>query len=69
MEDGYKQFFANRQGMCQSDKVFRKRSVIWFVSSSATRTDHCFTEIPDNRIEGIWRQVLDVFRGGILADW
>lgn len=26
-------------------------------------------EIPDERIEGIWRQMLDVFRGGILADW
>ncbi|KAF7340848.1 Protein MON2 [Mycena sanguinolenta] len=24
--------------------------------------------IPDEHIEGIWRQVLDVFRGGILAD-
>ncbi|KAJ7226681.1 hypothetical protein GGX14DRAFT_692973 [Mycena pura] len=24
--------------------------------------------IPDERIEGIWRQLLDVFRGGILAD-
>ena len=26
-------------------------------------------EIPDERMEGIWRQMLDVFRGGILADW
>lgn len=25
--------------------------------------------IPDERIEGIWRQIIDVFRGGILADW
>lgn len=25
--------------------------------------------IPDERVEGIWRQVLDVFRGGLLADW
>lgn len=25
--------------------------------------------IPDGRIDGIWRQILDVFRGGILADW
>ncbi|KAJ7842842.1 hypothetical protein B0H14DRAFT_3868774 [Mycena olivaceomarginata] len=24
--------------------------------------------VPDEHIEGIWRQVLDVFRGGILAD-
>ncbi|KAJ6510816.1 hypothetical protein C8R45DRAFT_1207663 [Mycena sanguinolenta] len=24
--------------------------------------------IPDEHVEGIWRQVLDVFRGGILAD-
>ncbi|PPQ71802.1 hypothetical protein CVT26_007726 [Gymnopilus dilepis] len=26
------------------------------------------TQIPDDRVEGIWRQILDVFRGGILAD-
>ena len=26
-------------------------------------------EVCDDRVEGIWRQVLDVFRGGILADW
>ncbi|KAF7416059.1 hypothetical protein PC9H_002319 [Pleurotus ostreatus] len=24
--------------------------------------------IPDDRVEGIWRQIIDVFRGGILAD-
>jgi len=28
-----------------------------------------FPDIPDTRIEGIWRQIIDVFRGGILADW
>ncbi|TFK51181.1 hypothetical protein OE88DRAFT_1807990 [Heliocybe sulcata] len=26
------------------------------------------TEIPDERVEGLWHQVLDVFRGAILAD-
>ena len=26
-------------------------------------------DIPVDRIEGIWRQVLDVLRGSILADW
>ena len=25
--------------------------------------------VSEERIEGIWRQLLDVFRGGILADW
>ncbi|KDR71626.1 hypothetical protein GALMADRAFT_254004 [Galerina marginata CBS 339.88] len=25
-------------------------------------------QVPDERVEGIWRQILDVFRGGILAD-
>ncbi|PPR04311.1 hypothetical protein CVT24_013384 [Panaeolus cyanescens] len=25
-------------------------------------------EIPDERVEGIWRQLLDVYKGGILAD-
>lgn len=30
----------------------------------------CFyLELPDDRVEGIWRQVIDTFRGGILADW
>ncbi|KAF4587994.1 hypothetical protein EYR38_009955 [Pleurotus pulmonarius] len=26
------------------------------------------SDIPDDRVEGIWRQIIDVFRGGILAD-
>lgn len=26
-------------------------------------------DISDERVEGIWRQTIDVFRGGILADW
>lgn len=26
-------------------------------------------DIPNDRIEGMWRQIIDVFRGGILADW
>ena len=26
-------------------------------------------DIPDEQIEGIWRQILDIFWGGILADW
>lgn len=30
---------------------------------------HLLEDIPDDRIEGIWRQLIDVFRGGILADW
>jgi hypothetical protein len=25
--------------------------------------------LPDERVEGLWHQILDVFRGGILADW
>jgi hypothetical protein len=27
------------------------------------------SQIPAERLEGIWKQVLDVFRGSILADW
>jgi hypothetical protein len=26
-------------------------------------------DIPDDRVEALWRQIIDVFRGGILADW
>jgi hypothetical protein len=25
--------------------------------------------IADERVEGIWHQILDVFKGGLLADW
>lgn len=32
-------------------------------------SDVFIADIPDERIEGIWRQVIDFFRGGILADW
>lgn len=27
------------------------------------------TDISDDRLESIWRQIIDVYRGGILADW
>ena len=26
-------------------------------------------DISDERVEGIWHQILDVFKGGLLADW
>ncbi|KAJ3506737.1 hypothetical protein NLJ89_g6704 [Agrocybe chaxingu] len=29
---------------------------------------HLGEQIPDERVEGIWRQILDVFKGGVLAD-
>lgn len=30
---------------------------------------NAFTDLDEQRIEGIWRAILDVYRGGILADW
>lgn len=38
-------------------------------SSLVAGADSPIQDIPDERIEGIWRQIIDVFRGGILADW
>lgn len=26
-------------------------------------------DIQTDRVEGVWRQVVEAFRGGILADW
>jgi len=26
-------------------------------------------ELADENLEGLWRQILDVFKGGLLADW
>ncbi|KAH9475059.1 Protein MON2-like protein [Psilocybe cubensis] len=38
------------------------------VKESTLQIDAMGEKINDERIEGIWRQILDVFRGGILAD-
>ena len=32
-------------------------------------SDILSVDIPDERVEGIWHQILDVFKGGLLADW
>jgi hypothetical protein len=45
------------------------------VSSSSERVfrvlilNHDFPELSPVRVESIWKQVIDVYRGGILADW
>ncbi|KAF8639344.1 hypothetical protein AX17_001563 [Amanita inopinata Kibby_2008] len=38
------------------------------VKECPVQMKHWEQDISDERIEGIWRQILDVFRGGILAD-
>ncbi|PPQ88756.1 hypothetical protein CVT25_008626 [Psilocybe cyanescens] len=38
------------------------------VKECTLQIDAMGKQITDERIEGIWRQILDVFRGGILAD-
>ncbi|PPQ86976.1 hypothetical protein CVT25_009984 [Psilocybe cyanescens] len=38
------------------------------VKECTLQIDAMGEQITDERIEGIWRQILDVFRGGILAD-
>ncbi|TFK38576.1 hypothetical protein BDQ12DRAFT_735649 [Crucibulum laeve] len=62
---------------CPAPSKFGKDLPLWKTATTcflrvvreSTRQVHSLgSEIPDDRIEGIWRQMLDVFRGGILAD-
>ncbi|KAI5120993.1 hypothetical protein M0805_000454 [Coniferiporia weirii] len=43
-------------------------SFLHIVKESTKQTRSLGEDIPDARVEGIWRQIVDVFRGGILAD-
>ncbi|EGO23125.1 hypothetical protein SERLADRAFT_439867 [Serpula lacrymans var. lacrymans S7.9] len=43
-------------------------SFLRIVKECAQQMKNLGDDIPDERIEGIWRQVIEVFRGGILAD-
>ncbi len=63
---------------CPSPSRFGKDLPLWKTATTCflrivkecTNQIHLLGEvIPDGRIDGIWRQILDVFRGGILADW
>ncbi|KII84914.1 hypothetical protein PLICRDRAFT_179240 [Plicaturopsis crispa FD-325 SS-3] len=62
---------------CPAPSKFGKDLPLWktattnflkIVKEAASQLKTLDTDIPDDRIEGIWRQVIDVFRGGILAD-
>ncbi|EPQ52984.1 hypothetical protein GLOTRDRAFT_139951 [Gloeophyllum trabeum ATCC 11539] len=43
-------------------------SFLRIVKDCGPQIESMGSEIPDDRVEGIWRQVIDVFRGAILAD-
>ncbi|KAI1793675.1 hypothetical protein LXA43DRAFT_971708 [Ganoderma leucocontextum] len=43
-------------------------SFLKIVKECGPQTRQLHSDIPADRIEGIWRQVVDTFRGGILAD-
>ena len=41
----------------------------WIMYHSRCDADASWAELPSVRVESIWRQVIDVYRGGILSDW
>jgi hypothetical protein len=45
------------------------KGMVMIVVRRPTLPPISYLDIPDERVEGICRQVIDVFRGGILADW
>ncbi|KAL0948488.1 hypothetical protein HGRIS_011055 [Hohenbuehelia grisea] len=62
---------------CPAPSKFGKDLPLWktattnflsIVKESTSQLDAFGKDISDERAEGIWRQVIDVFRGGILAD-
>ncbi|KAF7985483.1 hypothetical protein HWV62_5261 [Athelia sp. TMB] len=62
---------------CPPSAKFSKADPLWktattcflrIVKESTQQLGVFGKDIPDDRIEGMWRQIIDVFRGGILAD-
>ncbi|KZP24026.1 hypothetical protein FIBSPDRAFT_785328 [Athelia psychrophila] len=62
---------------CPPSAKFGKADPLWktattcflrIVKESAQQLGDLGKDIPNDRIEGMWRQIIDVFRGGILAD-
>ncbi|KAJ2924060.1 hypothetical protein H1R20_g13035, partial [Candolleomyces eurysporus] len=62
---------------CPSPSKFGKDQPLWktatscflrIIKESAPQIKAFGEEMPDERTEGLWYQILDVFRGGILAD-
>ncbi|KAJ7597649.1 guanine nucleotide exchange factor in Golgi transport N-terminal-domain-containing protein [Mycena floridula] len=62
---------------CPAPSKFGKDPPLWktattsflkIVRECASQLKILGADIPSERMEGIWRQVIDVFRGGILAD-
>ena len=72
VEDSDDVFFACRDGVCDG-VVEAGRRCVSFLACSCQRwadSDLFLTlAIPDTRVEAIWRQIIEGFRGGILADW
>ncbi|KAF9530793.1 hypothetical protein CPB83DRAFT_850328 [Crepidotus variabilis] len=62
---------------CPAPSKFGKDPPLWktattcflsVVKESTAHLEEMDVKIPDERVEGIWRQTLDVFKGGMLAD-
>ncbi|KAH7925996.1 hypothetical protein BV22DRAFT_1111998 [Leucogyrophana mollusca] len=62
---------------CPAPSKFGKDLPLWktattsflrIVTECTQRTSSFSEDIPDARVEGIWRQMIEVFRGGLLAD-
>ncbi|KAI0073983.1 hypothetical protein K474DRAFT_1774330 [Panus rudis PR-1116 ss-1] len=62
---------------CPAPSKFGKDEPLWktattnflrIVKECGSQIQALGAEIPDDRVEGIWRQIVETFRGGILAD-
>jgi len=63
---------------CPAPSKFGKDPPLWktatncflaIVKECTFHVKHFGDQIPDERLEGMWREMLSVFQGGILADW
>lgn len=67
VEDGDDVFFACRDRVCGGIIETRRRCFSFRLVVRLTLS--CLTAISDTHVEAIWRQIIEGFRGGILADW
>lgn len=69
MEDGNDVFFAYCDGMCDGVADVGRGCVFFLACGVVNSIGDCALAISDTRVEAIWRQIIEGFRGGILADW
>ncbi|CAL1702898.1 unnamed protein product [Somion occarium] len=75
--DGTVEAIFSMKYECPAPSKFGKDPPLWktattnflrIVKESGAQIQSLGTNIPDERVEGIWRQIIETFRGGILAD-